>query len=50
MPKEFESCVKRGGRVRSKRVDKNNYIKICFIGGKSYAGEKHRYKKFLKKK
>jgi len=50
MPAAFESCVKRGGRVRSKRLNKDKYIKICFIGGKSYAGETHTYKKVTKKK
>lgn len=50
MPKEFENCIERGGRVRTKRLDKNRYIKICFIGGKSYAGETHEYKKLTKKK
>jgi len=39
MPKEFESCVARGGRVRTKKVGANKYIHICFIDGKSYAGE-----------
>ena len=49
MPEAFEACVKKGGRVRSKRVSKDSYIKLCFINGKSYAGEKHKYKKILKK-
>jgi hypothetical protein len=39
MPKEFESCVSRGGRVRTKKVGKDKYMRICFIDGKSYAGE-----------
>jgi len=50
MPKAFNDCVKRGGRVRSKRISKTEYVKICFIGGKSYTGEKHTYKKVLKGK
>ena len=50
MPAAFENCVKRGGRIRSKRVSKTHYIKICFINGKSYVGEKHAYKKILKSK
>ena len=50
MPEAFDNCVKRGGRVRSKRISKTEYVKICFIDGKSYAGEKHTYKKVLKEK
>lgn len=39
MPKDFNSCVRRGGRVRTKKLSKGRYMRICFIGGKSYAGE-----------
>ena len=49
-PVPFLSCVKKGGRVRSKRVNKTQYIKICFLGGKSYPGETHTYKKVTRKK
>ena len=44
MPKEFESCVKRGGRVRRKTLSDGRYINICYIDGKSYAGETHESK------
>jgi len=46
MPREFEVCVRNGGRVR--RVsgpDKdhglapNEYVDYCFIEGESYRGE-----------
>lgn len=46
MPKGFENCVKRGGRV--KRVSgpdkdhglkKDEYVNYCYIDGKSYRGE-----------
>ena len=50
MPAGFLKCVRDGGRVRSKRIDKDHYIKICYIGDKSYAGEKHTYKKLTRKK
>lgn len=43
MPKEFNQCVKRGGRVRRKSFD-GKYINICFKDGKSYAGETHKKK------
>lgn len=51
MPKIFMDCIKNGGRVRTKRLNKEEYIKICYPkgGGKSVAGEKHKYKKVLKK-
>jgi hypothetical protein len=39
MPKAFTSCVSRGGRVRTKRLSGNRYIKLCFSNGKSHAGE-----------
>ncbi len=39
MPKLFEDCVKRGGRVRTIKPDAHHYQHICYIGGKSYAGE-----------
>jgi hypothetical protein len=48
MPKAFESCVKNGGRVRTKQVNPNQYIHVCFKDGKSYAGEVKEYKKPLK--
>jgi len=44
MPKEFDSCVKRGGRVRTKTLSDGRYIHLCFIDGKSYAGEVHEKK------
>ena len=58
MPKGFDSCEKRGGRVRTKKLSDNRYIHICFIDGKSFAGEvkhkkndslKNRVKKEIKK-
>ena len=39
MPKEFDDCVKNGGKVRTKKLEADKYMHICFIGGKSYAGE-----------
>ena len=44
MPRAFENCIKRGGRVRTKKLKGGKYIKICFINGKSYAGETHKKK------
>ena len=50
MPKEFDACVKAGGRVRRKRLKgTNKYINICIPkgGGKgsSVGGEVHTMKK-----
>jgi len=42
MPKAFENCVKKGGRVRRKKLKNGGYINICFINGKSYAGHPHK--------
>jgi hypothetical protein len=39
MPKAFEDCVKNGGRVRTKTLSGGRYMHICFLDGKSYAGE-----------
>jgi len=50
MPADFTNCVKSGGRVRTKRVGKGEYMHICFDkAGKSHAGEVKKYKKVLKK-
>ena len=39
MPAAFLRCVKNGGRVRTKKLSGNRYMHICFLNGKSYAGE-----------
>ena len=39
MPKGFDECVKKGGRVRTKQLGGGKYMHICFLNGKSYAGE-----------
>lgn len=47
MPKAFNNCVKKGGRVRTVKPNKNSFIHVCFINGKSFSGEvkKNRKKK-----
>jgi len=45
MPADFEKCVNSGGKVRTKKLSGGRYIKICYKGGKSYAGEVHKKKK-----
>jgi len=49
MPVAFENCISKGGKVRTKKLKGHKYIHICFLGGKSYAGEVKTYKKILKK-
>jgi len=46
MPKEFDSCVKKGGRVRRKSF-KGGYINICFPkgGGPGVHGDPHKLEK-----
>jgi len=39
MPAGFENCVANGGRVRTKELGNGKYMHICFLDGKSYAGE-----------
>ena len=40
MPKAFEDCVKNGGRVRTKKLKNDRYIRICYDKkGNSFPGE-----------
>ena len=48
MPAGFDRCVARGGRVRTKKLSGGRYIHICFLNGKSYAGEVKTAKKATK--
>lgn len=50
MPKDFDMCVKKGGKVRTKRINGKQYMHVCFLNGKSYSGEVKNYKKILKTK
>lgn len=50
MPKGFDRCVAKGGRIRTKKVNDKQYMRICYVGGKSFAGEVKNYKKVLKTK
>src|SRR3990167_4315581 len=38
-PPEFDACVSAGGRVRTKDLGNDKFMRICFINGKSHAGE-----------
>ena len=51
MPAAFLRCVKNGGRVRTKKLSGGLYMHICWLNGKSYAGEvKTKKSKIVKKK
>jgi len=40
MPADFIKCVKEGGRVRTVKVGKMKYMRVCYDKkGKSHAGE-----------
>ena len=39
MPKAFKDAVKRGARVRTKKLNGGKYIHVAYIDGKSFAGE-----------
>jgi len=39
-PAGFDKCVRGGGKVRTIKVgDKEQYMHVCYLGGKSYSGE-----------
>lgn len=40
MPKDFENCVKDGGKLVTKKLKDGKYIHICYDkNGNSYSGE-----------
>lgn len=40
MPKDFDECLKSGGRIKTKHLKNNKYINICYDKkGNSYSGE-----------
>ena len=39
MPADFDKCIRDGGRVRTKSLPDNKFMRICFKGGKSFSGE-----------
>lgn len=56
MPKEFDNCVKNGGKIRTKNLKDNKFIRVCYDKkGKAHVGEvmvrkkKFKVQKFEKK-
>lgn len=47
MPAAFDKCVSSGGQVRTKSLPNGEYMHICFMNGKSYAGEVKKKKERL---
>ena len=39
MPKDFDACRAGGGKIRTKELSGGRYMHICFLNGKSHAGE-----------
>lgn len=52
MPAKFYTCKAAGGKIRTKRLNKKEYMRICIPkgGGPSVGGEVHRYASVLKEK
>jgi len=52
MPAGFDYCRTNGGRIRTKDLGNGKYMHICYLDGKSYAGEvktkKAKYKRSSK--
>jgi len=44
MPQGFLTCIKNGGRVRTKKLSGGRYMPICYLDGKSFPGEVHKKK------
>lgn len=49
MPKEFDECVKKGGKVRTISLPGGRYVHVCYLNGKSYRGHVKTRKKPDKK-
>ena len=39
MPKAFDNCKAKGGRVRTVKLGKNKYRHVCYLNGHSFQGE-----------
>ncbi len=38
MPKGFDECRKKGGKIKTKKLSGGRYLPICYLDGKSYKG------------
>ncbi|WP_428940640.1 hypothetical protein [Fontivita pretiosa] len=39
MPADFDMCVKKGGQVKTIKLNDTQYMHVCYLDGKSYNGE-----------
>jgi len=39
MPEDFIKGIKEGGKVKTKNLDGDRFMRICYLGGKSFASE-----------
>ncbi len=39
MPADFDKCRKEGGRIRTITLKGGRYMRVCYLNGKSHAGE-----------
>jgi hypothetical protein len=49
MPESFDRCIKRGGKVRTRKLSRDRYQKICILNGQVYPGHIEKKKKDKKK-
>ena len=45
MPKGFDMCRSKGGKIRTIKPSANTYQPICYLGKKSFRGEVHKVQK-----
>jgi len=50
MPKAFLECIRKGGKIRTMKIDESHYMHVCWLNGKSYAGEIKKIKSKRRKK
>ena len=39
MPRDFNLCRKKGGKIRTLELSGGKYMHICILNGKSFKGE-----------
>lgn len=44
MPKGFDMCRKKGGKIRTKKLSATTYVPICYLGKKAFRGYTHNIK------
>lgn len=45
MPAGFLKCYKNGGKIKTKKISKNRYMRICILNKKVYEGKIEKKKK-----